>query len=202
MNVCHWVVYDVVTNVFDDFVDTNIITKTQLKEIWIESYKDNQNRSTVRIEQWTKCETCTKYEFLRHIKQTQTNLIAERLEDNLRFIKFAFPPTNDLKWKGNIYINSLDSQYARYKDWQYTMIDVNKPQTFANQSITTTTIIQNDYEDLLTKIYSKEVYGKGIGLVSLELIDLETQNLDATIPFIQRAEKGVIINKVLHSWGN
>jgi hypothetical protein len=58
--------------------------------------------------------------------KTTTNF--ERVEDDLKFTKFVFPPKNELSWKGNNYLPATDTNFFKvYNDWTYVFKEVNTP---------------------------------------------------------------------------
>jgi hypothetical protein len=115
---------------------------------------------------------------------TATQQRVEMTEDNLRFIKLAFPLATGFSWSGNSYL-----PYAPYQDffdfsddthltlgsWNYTYQSVNKPYSIGSQSFdSTVTVLQendsinvpiNDVNSFASRTYWSETYAKHIGLV-------------------------------------
>jgi len=118
---------------------------------------------------------------------TPTVQTLEVLEDNLRFIKLAFPMDEGYSWAGNTYLPS--KPYQDFFDfsgilnqnpqrWNFTYQNVNKPFQIGNQVYdSTTTILQVDDSTNLfnntpiidTSFASRtkwtETYARNIGLV-------------------------------------
>jgi hypothetical protein len=108
----------------------------------------------------------------------------EVTEDNLRFIKLAFPISAGFSWTGNSYL-----PYAPYKDffdfsddshltlgnWNYTYQTANKAFTVGSQHFdSTVTVLQEndsinvpikDVNSFASRTYWSETYAKHVGLV-------------------------------------
>ncbi len=107
---------------------------------------------------------------------TETTQFAQVVDDNnLRFIKLVEPITDSFSWNGNSYVNINDPNYEYFSGWNYIYRNVNAPYTTLMGNIDSTlTILQNDDTsppgpfdpaNYQQRIYSLEVYGKGIGLI-------------------------------------
>lgn len=115
---------------------------------------------------------------------TPTVSTLEVLENNLRYIKLAFPIDNGFTWTGNTYL-----PYAPYQDffdysddshlslqlWDFTYQNVNKPfQTISQTFDSTATVLQindsinvpiTDPNSFASRTYWTETYAKNIGMV-------------------------------------
>ena len=60
-----------------------------------------------------------------------------------------------------------------------------------------TEIILADSENSIEKRYVKEIYSKGVGLISKEMVVLCTQNGDTSIEILDRAEEGFVLSQSL-----
>jgi len=105
-------------------------------------------------------------------------------ENNLRFIKLAYPLTNGLTWNGNSYIPNAPYQdifkftapgNVNLNQWVYTYQNVNKPFTAggATYDSTVTSLQEDDSANVpividtafASRTYWSETYAKNIGLV-------------------------------------
>lgn len=108
----------------------------------------------------------------------------EMTEDNLRYVKLAYPITQGFSWSGNSYL-----PYAPYQDffdfsddshltlgsWNYTYQSVNKPYSIGGQTFdSTVTVLQEndsinvpilDVNSFASRTYWSETYAKHIGLI-------------------------------------
>ena len=104
----------------------------------------------------------------------------EWIESNKRFIKMKAPIKNGFSWKGNTFINTISVPEASYlHDWTYTYENINNPIKLNNQSIPfaisilqrNDTIGDPSNKKVYSEInYSKEIYGKNIGLIFKEFL--------------------------------
>ncbi len=197
-----YVVYAVDSTTYNDFFTPVLVitTKFQIKEKIESQFEDNLGRPSMRIERYIRNTSSDTWKFLNVWYATRTERSLERVEDNLRFIKFAFPPTEDLTWNGNKYIDQSILPVLFKEDWNYQMIDVNKPYSLQGHNYdSTVTVIQKNYIDndprrfsVFEKVYSKEIYGKGVGMIYKELWNVQRQN-NTNKPWIESAENGYIV---------
>ena len=108
----------------------------------------------------------------------------EMTEENLRFIKLAFPMQEAFSWTGNTYLpyapyqdffDYSDDSHLTLGNWNYTYHSVNKPYTLGSQSWDSTlTVLQEndsinvpilDPNSFASRTYWSETYAKHIGLV-------------------------------------
>lgn len=145
------------------------------RKIWIVTRYLSDTLGTA----WTPNETYTV---------TPSVQTVEMVEDNLRFIKLAFPMDEGFSWTGNTYLPDNPYQdYFEYSDgqnqnlggWNYTYQNVNKPFTQSGKTYdSSVTILQiNDSINSSTKVpviidtvfaartYWSETYAKHVGLI-------------------------------------
>ena len=129
---------------------------------------------------------------------------ATRNEENLRFVKLVFPTTLGQIWDGNqffdesINVNVGGEMIEVFKNWGSEVIDVESTEIVKDiQYVNCTVVILADSENSIEKRYAKEIYAKGVGLISRDMIILDTQNSDSSLPILNRAEKGFILSQSL-----
>jgi hypothetical protein len=206
LEVGYWVEYDVDSIFFDDFTGTVDTYFYQRREFFESEFLDLNGETNVRVEQSIRNspQDAWAISYIGSFKQTTINL--QKVEYDLRFIKFAFPPVVGKQWQGHIYINTTDQPSLEYLDreryeWNFTFTKVNEPAIINGFSFDATAeILQIDQENLFEKKYSKEVYAKNVGMVSKEMIILETQAPPINVPFIDRAEKGFIVRYTISNF--
>jgi hypothetical protein len=92
-----------------------------------------------------------------------------------------------------------DSKY----DWRSRYVFVDEPIQIDNVLLDSCLkVIQIDEENLFEKKYGEEQYARGIGLVSKELIILNTQAPPSGQTFLERAESGFILRYKLIDYKN
>jgi hypothetical protein len=222
--VGRYVVYDVDSFYYDNF-HINLTTykvpidtfKFQLKEKIESIFYDNQNRPTIRLERYVKHYNDTlSYASmpwaLRNVwAENRTATTAEKVEENVRYIKLAFPVTINQTWNGNAQ-NTL-------AEWDYNYSFFGLPRTVG--SIHLDSVLQvNQFDDnnsILTQrqLYT-EKYARNVGLVYKQVIDVQSQpnpawNLlpfgsDTTAaffgkPILQRVTSGIQYTWTINSYG-
>ncbi len=167
VNIGHTIIYDFDSVFKDTKVDVNETTHFQIKE-YIESvFSDNTNRPTQRIERYRRNNDTTVWTIMNVCTSTLTNTVAERVEDNQRYIKLVFPVSLNKTWFGN--------SFTTQPKWEYEYTKVNESATINGIKFDSTlTVTQIDELNLIEKNYSIEKYAKHVGLIYKEYIHLET----------------------------
>ncbi len=177
----HWVIYDVDSIFFDDFFIPIRIDSShyQIMEVIESEFLDNQGRPTQRIERYRRLDDTQPWHIQQVWFSNRTSTTAEKVEDNLRFIKMVFPMKEGATWNGNVYIN-INDELEYLEDWEYEITNLDEPGSHGPFSFDSTVTINHiDDENLIEKKLSREVYAKHVGLVSKELLFLEKQNVMA-----------------------
>lgn len=187
-----YIIYQVDSTVYNDF-DLSVRTNSvQFKEVVEENFKDNLGRDAQRVVRYERKDESEEWTLKRAYYIVKTPQSLEKVEENLRFISFVFPPKENKTWKGNIYIEGVDNN-KYLADWEYRFTQVNQTATIlGNVYPNTSTILLRDRETVIEKVYAKEVYAKNIGMIFKEWWHLESQdNFDK--PWPERAQRGYII---------
>ena len=136
----------------------------------------------------------------------------EWIESNKRFIKMKAPIKNGFSWKGNTFINTISVPEASYlHDWNYTYENLNNPIKLNNQLISSNISIlqRNDTigdpsnKKVYSEInYSKEIYGKNIGLIFKEFLHQIWQpgNANNAAGYFQENSYGIKISILRHNF--
>lgn len=169
-----YVVYDVDSFFYDDFTGNIDTAKFQLKEKVESIFMDNQNRPAMRLERYVKYyNDSIPYSLmnwtLRHVwMANKTSTTAEKVEENERYIKLAFPVKETQRWDGNAQ-NSLGEEEYQY--YFYDQARIIGPMLFDS----VLQVTQDDYTDFINKRYYIEKYARNVGLVYKQVIDIESQ---------------------------
>lgn len=193
VNKGHWIIYDVDSTVWDDFFPLedprhDSTYNFQLKEITESIFNDNASRTTERIERYKKIGSLDWY--LKNVWFSNlTNSTAEKVENNIRYLKLTFPIRKGLTWNGNIY-NTEDKQ-------DYTYKEIHAPYSINGISFDSTlTVVQKvDTNSLIKKEFAIEVYAKNIGLIYKKQFTKETQINGSIV-------KGLEYTLKIKSWGD
>ena len=225
--VGQYVIYDVDSVSYDDF-RINTYThlakvdsfKFQLKEKIQSIFNDNQNRPTIRLERYVKYYNDSLFYnqmpwTLRNVwTENRTITTAEKVEENIRYIKLTFPIAENKTWNGNA--------KNTYKEWDYFYSFIDKPRIigiWSFDSVLQVTQYNNGSPNIIEKQLYTEQYAKKVGLIYKQVIDIKSQppliwaNLklypygqDSTelfysIPILKRITKGTISTMTVSSYG-
>ncbi|MCH8330923.1 MAG: hypothetical protein IH946_06020 [Bacteroidetes bacterium] len=174
----HTLIYDVDSIFYDDFfVPVKIDTVTyQIKEVIVSTFMDNENRISYRVETFKRYDDDGEWNIEKVFYKNRTATTAERVEDNLRFIKLIFPPKEGTVWKGNAYIVAKDD--LKYlKDWEYEIMSEGDPYPVGTLNFNETVTVEQENElNAIEQHYGLEVYAKNVGLIYKQLINLDRKN--------------------------
>ncbi len=205
-----FVVYDVDSLFYNDFTNRVDTFKFQLKEKIQSVFLDNENRTTLRVERYVKKYDATKpYSQipwkLRNVWASNlTKTTAERVEENIRYVKLIFPVSTSQLWNGNAQ-NVL-------APWDYSYAFIDQVRTIGNIKLESVLQVnQRDEQNLIFKKYYVERYAKNIGLVYKRVIDIQSQPngipdsllpIWINTPIMQRITAGFQYSLTLNSYGN
>lgn len=177
-NIGHELVYDVDSIAKDDFTNHIDTFHFQIKEVIESVFTDNEGRPTLRLERYKRLESSDPWIIY---KIWTANLVAsavEKKEDNVIYVKLAFPLASKKKWNGNAKNDNGERFY------EYTSVNV--PESLNNFAFDSAlTVLQND-EDIAyyKKDFSTEKYAIGVGMIYKEIfLGIYDQNPNATEPF-------------------
>lgn len=169
-----YVVYNVDSFYYDDFTGLIDTTKFQIKEKIESVFTDNQNRPTLRLERYIKYFNPTlAYSDMNWILKdvwtsNKTSIAAEKVEENRRFVKLAFPVEENQYWNGN---SQNISESETYKYLFFDQIRIIGGIRFDS----VLQVTQQDHTDLYNKKYYIEQYARNVGLVFKRIIDVSSQ---------------------------
>ncbi len=199
----HTVVYEVDSIIYSPlYVDGRDTFHWLVREVVAGQFTDIEGRTAYRIERYIRQDTSKPWQTgpVWYAVRNQTS--AERVEENLRFIRLVFPPKAGETWQGNAYIPSTDT-FKFYTGWTYRYDQVDVPATVNGLSFDSTlTIIEVDDENLLERRWSVAQYAKGIGLVYRELYNLSFVGSSIPIgndPWEEKANRGYILRMRIKS---
>ena len=194
LTIGSWYVYDVDSIFYNDFTDPITIDSLsyQVKEELTDTFYDLEGTLSYKITRSKRSapdsiDISTKsWELfdIWSVKRAGGNI--QRVEENNRYVSLIDPISEGNDWNGNAFNDQ--------SKWDFTYENVGDP--------------FNEYSDALIvnqKFFTdnkyfyqnyKEVYAKGIGLVSRTRIDTESQSQDV----INNPEKGFKFYQVLNSY--
>lgn len=191
-NIGSYVIYQVDSTIYNDFDATIRNVSVQFKEKIVENFKDNLDREAHRVERYVRANADEDWRLARTYYFVKQERALEKVEENLRFVSFVFPPKENLEWEGNRFIETVDNN-KYLADWKYKLTTVNAPATVNGVNYAhTATVLLRDRETQIEKIFAKEIYARGVGMIYKEWWHLETQT-NFEKPWLEKAEKGYVI---------
>ncbi len=182
-----WYVYDVDSIYYNDFIEPVFIdTLTyQVREELTDTFYDLEGNLSYEITRSKRSGNDTtnvedvewSVSDIWWVKSNDGNI--ERVEENIHYVSLLNPVKEGLEWDGN--------SFNYIEGWDFTYEKLGESYgDFAN------TVTVNQKEEDVVIIYRnfKEVYAKGIGLVSRTRIDVESQATANPLPIVDKAEKG------------
>lgn len=174
-----YVVYDVDSTLWDDFLQVKSLHRYQMRYTIADTFRDNEFRLSYRVDVHIRPNDTFQWKTHRVIYVTPTATHLEYVEENLRFIKLAFPIADGVEWKGNSNIPALDQDYQYFQDWTYRYSKFTSPfndgKVYFDNTVTVEQVDeqQNDPETMPTaysyKTFGQEVYAYDIGMVYREM---------------------------------
>ncbi|HZH67831.1 MAG TPA: hypothetical protein VFD65_01415 [Chitinophagales bacterium] len=199
-DIGHYIIYQVDSTIYNDFDNTVRDTSLQFKEIIVEVFEDVLGREAHRVERYERKDSDSQWVLTRTYYFVKGRRSLEKIEENLRFVSFVFPPNSNLSWDGNRYIEAVDN--VKYlSNWEYKYISVDAPSTILGKDYSQTAeVLLVDKENAIEKTYAKEIYAREIGMVYKEWWHLETQKI-VEDPWLEKAEKGYILKMQIIDYG-
>ncbi len=146
----------------------NDTTHFFLREVLVEEFVDNEGQLAVRVERYKRTSSNDDWTISDVWVQKRTTTTAERVEENLRFVRLAFPINQQQSWNGNAY-NTLGA-------WEHSYQNVYETQMYNGLVFhNTITVMQVDNVNLIDQEQATEVYARDIGLIYKKFVDLSFQ---------------------------
>ncbi|MFL5763096.1 MAG: hypothetical protein ACJ77K_04080 [Bacteroidia bacterium] len=169
-----FVIYDVDSFYYDDFTSSIDTFKFQIKEKIQSVYNDAQGRATLRLERYIKNYSASvPYNAMPWtIKDVwaanRLATTAEKVEENVRYVKLAFPVKKGQEWNGNAQNTNGGLTYS------YLFFD--QPRTIGGNAFDSVLQVnQQNSETLISKDFFIEKYARRTGMVYKQGIHVESQ---------------------------
>ncbi len=184
----------------------------QLKETIADTFTDNAGVVNYRIERLKRPTDSLPWTFDGISAAAVTRDVALRTDNNLTFIKVPLTFITKTSWSGDILIDSLvilevageniELISKKRWNWQSDVESYGKPEQVGAVAFpdVATVLSQTDSTILTEKRYWLEKYAKNVGLVYKQQKIVDSQNLDNTIPWEKRAQKGYILKQTIVSF--
>ena len=199
----HAIEYSVDSVIYNTFSHSTQSVHAEYRDEVVDTFQDNLGRNSYRIRRTARADSNAAWQDLMVYYVTPVTNHLEVVEQNLRFIKLAFPVQVTTQWNGNIYLPAETSglpEYQWYYDWLYRYSHLDE--TYNNGILDLPHSIEVSYEHLTNDStnhteYSdytnyKEYYTHNIGLSYRELTHWEYQPTDgyrSGFSVVMRAKK-------------
>jgi len=213
LEIGKYIEYDVDSIIYDVSAGNNTIVREnsiQVREEVTDSFPDNEGRLVYRIERFERKDETEEWRVNDVWTAAVTDRQAERVEENLRFIKMVFPVSgNTNPWNGNKFIDEnlvisvAGESIFVFKNWLYEYREIGESLNIGDFVFDdVVTIFQADEENFIELRRSFEQYQRGVGLVKRELFILDTQCIVdcAGLPWEEKAEKGFIVRQTIRDF--
>lgn len=185
-----YAVYDVDSVTFDDVTMTSDTVRFQLKEFLDTSFIDNSGNTAYRINRMRRKDDADTWTTMDIWSASLSGNTAEKVEENLRFIKLLFPVEEGKSWNGNAYISTTGS-LSYLAGWDYVYADVNTIKHVNGTAYdSTVTVTAQNIENLVQKDLEQEIYAVHFGLIYKISQHVSKQNV---VNSWAHPEKGYII---------
>lgn len=153
-----WVESDVVYIEVDEISAVYDTTRYQLREIIESTFIDNQGRPSLRIERYWRTSDTLPWVIKDIWYATRTSTQAEKIEENVRYLKMTFQVNSDKKWNGNIYNTLAEEEY------EYDLI--HEPLSIGSLNFdSTTTVLQRLNYNFIEDDEAYEIYAMNVGMI-------------------------------------
>lgn len=199
LEIGKYITYQVDSAIYDTTAAGIVVTNTTsfVRESITDTLRDNSNRLAYKLERAYRPSDTVDWEVTDIWVAVATENQAERVEENLRFIKMTFPLIDGTIWNGNLFIDETTTisvageQVELFRNWSYEVDGLDLQEEIGTMNFdSVATLIQADSENLVELRYSVEKYAKNIGLVYREMRIFDTQNISEILPWEEKAQKG------------
>lgn len=195
-----WIIYDADSVVYDDFKETIDTFSYQIKEVVDTHFVDLEGDTAFVLFVYKRLADTLSWQSYKTWSVNVSAGKAEKVEDNLRFIKLVFPVSENKTWEGNSFFNPDQDELECYDDWDYQYKNLHeKNDSLGNSFDSTITVLQVDEQPLTNKDFSMEIYAKKVGLIYKKHLCLEKGgDLSPDAPYV----KGFIYTLKINSYSN
>ena len=142
----------------DSLIDT---FHYEVKEVVDSDFIDGEGETAWRISRYYRESDSEAWNFTTLWTAKLTSQSAQRVEENIRYVKLSFPIRLNKTWNGNYY-NFLPQE-------DYSIEEANTPASIGNFNFDSTlNVLELDDLNLIHRIYKESKYAYGIGLISRE----------------------------------
>jgi hypothetical protein len=160
----YWIEYDADSVVHldtDDIyqLDTAIVSYDfRIREVVDTPFVDANGDSAFTLLRYRRDNDTLPWTFMHVWTAKVTNSSAQKVEDNVRFIKMSFPIEERGSWNGNAY------NYLQAEDYSYE--ELFDDRTYNSLYFDSTArVLQSDFISSINMIMKEEIYGRNAGMI-------------------------------------
>ena len=158
LEIGHWISYQVDSVVHDDLVGIHNHFSYQVKELIESSFTDIEGDTAFRIERYKRNSDTLEWTLSDIWTTKRTNTLAEKVEEDVRYVRLAFPTRLNKTWDNNA-MNT-------HEEWESEILGVQN--VYDNGVVVFDDVcevsIVND-PNAITVDLGQQIYAKGIGLI-------------------------------------
>ncbi len=159
-----FIVYDVTATQYAIAQDS-AVSRYQIKEVVADSFPALDGQTAFRIERFRRNTEAQAWTMDSVWTARRTLDKAIRTENNIAYVKLAFPTYLDQRWNGN-QLNGRDAK-------EYRVAKINEALTVGTNNFPeTVTVLQESKSTEIDFLNRQETYAKGIGLIRREQTEL------------------------------
>ena len=137
----------------------------QVKEVIDTPFIDGEGHTRQVLVRYYRQDSSQAWNINAVWSQLLTSAYAYRWESNVPYHKMSFPINSEIEWNGN--------DMNTHEEEMYYYDDIHVSHSYGAVSFdSTVTVIQRDDNNYIERIYAKEVYAAGVGLVYRQRDDL------------------------------
>lgn len=186
LEVGKFIEYQVDSTVYDPTGDTSVTTvRSYLRDVIVDTLRDNVGQLLYKTERFHRRDTTAAWDIEKVYTQSIQGNQGIVTEDNLRFIKLAFPIREFNSWDPLVHIDKEliitvageTLQPFRNNAWRSRILSASEPDTIGNfqfDDVLSLREADTDGESTIDLRASYEKYARGIGLVFRERWILDT----------------------------
>jgi hypothetical protein len=142
------------TNEPDSMIDT---FHYEVKEVIDSDFIDGEGDLAWRVSRYYRDNDSAGWNFTSLWTAKRTNQSAQKVEENIRFVKLSFPVTITRTWNGN--------QFNFFPEEDYSVDELNVPLNIGGFSFdSSVTVLELEDFNLIHRIFKEEKYVYGLGL--------------------------------------
>jgi len=181
----------------------------RFKEVVTDTFRDLTGKLAYRVETYILKSDTSEWAFNRVWTSQIDGNQAIATEDNIKQLKLVIPFKKNTTWDPLLYVDpdiELFSGFKVYSGWgESTVLSVDQPEKVGGidyPEVSTISVVDDEYEVIISRRYVQEKYAKGIGLIYkyAEILDAICDGTSPDCfdrPWEDRAGKGYIVTMTL-----